>query len=83
MGSAWILSLHLHHQCNKPELKAQYNGSDVHCYALGTLKPSALKQNTLITSCLSCLDGDKEKTVDSCCIAFLDLPHVASLHASL
>jgi hypothetical protein len=33
------------------------------------------KQNTLITPCLTCLYGDKEKTEDSCCVTFLDLPH--------
>jgi hypothetical protein len=60
---------------NSWELKAQYDGSNVHCYVNGTVKPSAFKQNTLITPCLTRLYGDKEKTEDSCCVAFLDLPH--------
>lgn len=68
---------------NSWELKAQYDDSNAHCHANGTFKPSALKQNTLVTSCLTCLDGDKEKTEDPVCIAFLDLPYVAPLHSSL
>lgn len=68
---------------NSRGLKAQYDDSNAHCHANGTFKPSAFKRSILITSCLTCLDGDKEKTEDPGCIAFLDLPYVASLHASL
>ena len=41
------------------------------------------KQISLLTSFVTGLDGDKDKTEDPGCIAFLDLPYVASLHASL